>query len=103
MEYIYSALLLHSAGKKITDTNVKKVLEGAGVKPDEAKIKALIASLDGVDIEEAIKQSAVAPVAAAPAPSAEGEQKQGEKEEDSEEDEEKKAEEAAEGLASLFG
>lgn len=103
MEYIYAALLLHSAGKKITDANVKKVLDGAGVTSDAAKIKALVASLDGVNIEEAVKQTAVAPVAAAPAPGKGTEQKAEEKEEESEEDAEKKAEEAAEGLASLFG
>ena len=65
MEYIYSAMLLHSAGQKITEANVKKVLEAAGVKADAGKIKALTASLDGVNIEEAIKTAA--PVAAAPA------------------------------------
>ena len=51
MEYIYSAMLLHSAGKKITDENIKKVLTAAGVKADDAKIKALTASLDGVNID----------------------------------------------------
>ena len=66
MEYIYSAMLLHSAGKKISEENLKKVLTAAGVKADDARIKALTASLDGVDIEEAIKSAAVAPVAAAP-------------------------------------
>ena len=67
MEYIYSAMLLHSAGKKITAENVKKVLTAAGVKADDARIKALVASLDGVDIEEAIKSAAAAPVAVAAA------------------------------------
>ena len=66
MEYIYSAMLLHSAGKKIDAANVKKVLEAAGVKADDARIKALTASLEGVNIDEAIKTAAV-PVAAAPA------------------------------------
>ena len=65
MEYVYSAMLLHSAGKEISEANIKKVLEAAGVKADDAKIKALTASLDGVNIEEAIKNAA--PVAAAPA------------------------------------
>ena len=97
MEYVYSALLLHSAEKEITEENVKKVLEGAGITPDEAKIKALVASMEGVDISEAIKQSAVA-VATAPAESGEAKA-----EEADEEDEEKKAEEAAAGLGALFG
>jgi len=106
MEYIYSAMLLHSAGKKITDENVKKVLTAAGVKADDARIKALTASLEGVNIEEAIKTAAV-PVAApaAPAPSggapAEGEEKKEEKKK--EKKEEVSEEEAAAGLGALFG
>ena len=66
MEYVYSAMLLHSAGQKIDEANVKKVLTAAGVKADDARIKALVASLDGVNIDEAIKTAAI-PVAAAPA------------------------------------
>ena len=96
MEYVYSALLLHSTKQDITAANIKKVLMSAGVQPDEAKIKALVASMEGVDIEEAVKQAAVA--VAAPAAAA-GEKK----EEVSEEEEEKKAEEAAAGLGALFG
>ena len=103
MEYVYASLLLHSLGKEINEENVKKTLEAAGSKADEAKIKALVASLDGVNIEEAIKNAIVAPVAA-PAASAEaGEAKAEAKDEPSEEEQEKKAEEAASGLASLFG
>jgi large subunit ribosomal protein L12 len=104
MEYVYSAMLLHSAGKKITEENVKKVLTAAGVKADDAKIKALTASLDGVNIDEAIKTAAV-PVAAAPAPaSVEGkpEEKKEEKKK-KEEKEEVSEEEAAAGLGALFG
>ena len=68
MEYVYAAMLLHKAGKKVDESSVKKVLEAAGVKPDDARIKALVAALEGVNIEEAIKTAAVAaPVAAAPA------------------------------------
>ncbi len=99
MEYVYSALLLHSAGKEVNETNVKKVLEGAGIKVDEARIKALVAALEGVNIEEVIKQAAL-PVATAPAKE---EKKAEEKEKPKPEEEEKKAEEAVSGLASLFG
>jgi len=105
MEYIYSAMLLHSAGKKITEEGVKKILTAAGVKADEARIKALTASLDGVDIEEAIKTAAI-PVAAAPATSeksaSSGEDKKEEKKKE-EEEEEVSEEEAAAGLGALFG
>ena len=55
MEYIYSALLLHKTGQQINETNVKKVLETAGAKVDETKVKALVTSLENVDIEEVIK------------------------------------------------
>lgn len=96
MEYIYAALLLHKAGKPIDEAHVKKVLESAGVHAEEGRIKALVAALDGVNIDEAIKEAAVVPVAAAPvvaAPVAKKEEKK----------EEKKTEEAAAGLGALFG
>jgi len=112
MEYIYSAMLLHSAGKKITEENVKKVLTAAGVKADDAKIKALTASLEGVNIEDAIKTAAV-PAAIAPVPAAaktgeaapaEGKGKPEEKKkEKKKEEEEVSEEEAAAGLGALFG
>ena len=110
MEYVYSAMLLHSAGKKITDENIKKVLTAAGVKADDARIKALTASLEGVNIDEAIKTAAVPVAAPAAAPSgdasapAEG-KSEGKKEEKKkkEEKEEVSEEEAAAGLGALFG
>ena len=70
MEYVYAALLLHSAGKEINDAAITAILEAAGIKPDVAKVKALVSSLEGVNIDEAIKQSTTVPVAA-PAPTEE--------------------------------
>ena len=106
MEYIYSAMLLHSAGKKVTEEGIKKILTAAGVKADDARIKALTASLEGVNIEDAIKTAAV-PVAAAPAASEKDTSKEEKKEEDKkkkeEEEEEVSEEEAAAGLGALFG
>ena len=99
MEYVYAALLLHSTGKKVEEAAVTKVLEAAGEKPDSSRVKALIASLKDVNIEEAIAKAAIAPVAAAPAAAAQGQA--GKKEEPVEEG--KTEEEAAEGLSSLFG
>lgn len=99
MEYVYTALLLHSAKKEISEASVSSVLKAAGVEADSAKIKALVASVANVNIEEAIKQAAVAPVAAAAAPAAHAEGKKEEKKEDTA----KAAEAAAEGLGSLFG
>ena len=103
MEYIYSAMLLHSAGQKITEEHVKKVLTAAGVKADETRIKALVASLEGVNIDEAIKSAAAVPVAA-PAHAAGDAPADGKK--DGKKKEEKKEEvsqeEAAAGLGALF-
>ena len=102
MNYIYASLLLHSAGKDINEHNVKKVVEATGENADEARIKALVAALEGVDIKSVIEKAAM-PVAVAAAPAATAEVKAEKKEEASEEELEKKAEEAAEGLAALFG
>jgi len=100
MEYIYAAMLLHKAGKKVDEGSVKKVLEAAGVHSDEARVKALVAALEGVNIDEAIKTAAfAAPVAAAPAAHG-GEAK---KKEEKKEEEKPSAEEAAAGLGALFG
>jgi large subunit ribosomal protein L12 len=100
MEMIYAALLLHSAGKKVDEHSLTKVLESVGKKPEPGMVKAVVSSLEGVNIDDAIKQAAF--VAAAPA-SAPAEAKAEKKEEKKEEDTAKKAEEAASGLSSLFG
>jgi large subunit ribosomal protein L12 len=104
MEYIYSAMLLHSAGQKVTEEHVKKVLTAAGVKADESRIKALVASLEGVNIDEAIKTAAI-PVAAAPAQAAASGEASADKktEKKKEKKEEVSEEEAAAGLGALFG
>jgi large subunit ribosomal protein L12 len=100
MELVYAALLLHSMKKPIDETHVKKIVEAAGGEVDSARIKALVGSLHGVNIDEAIKQAAVTAVAA---PAAAHHEKPVEEKEESAEDQEKKAEEAAGGLSSLFG
>ena len=103
MEYIYAAMLLNKAKQEINEESVQKVLEAAGVKADTARIKALVAALEGIDIENAIKESmVVAPVATA-TPSAEGQVPAEEKKEEKKEEETKSTEEAAAGLGSLFG
>lgn len=103
MEYVYAALMLHSAGKKVDEANVKKVVEAAGETPDDAKIKALVASLEGVNIDEAMKKAVVTPTAPAPAAEAKEGKPGKEKKEKEPEEEKKTEEEAAGGLASLFG
>jgi large subunit ribosomal protein L12 len=101
MEYVYAAMLLHKAGKEINEKNVSEVLTVAGVSADAARVKALVASIAEVDIDEAIK-SAPAMMAAAPATAVAAPAKE-EKKEEEEEDETKKEEEAMEGLGALFG
>ncbi|MCW4030239.1 MAG: 50S ribosomal protein P1 [Candidatus Bathyarchaeota archaeon] len=106
MENIYAAMLLHKAGKEINEDSVTKVLEAAGLTVDAVQVKALVASLSEVNIDEAIKAAptmmAAAPVAAAAAESkpaaapAEDKKKKAE-------DEKAKEEAALEGLGALFG
>ena len=98
MEYVYAALLLHSAGEKVTEAGVTKVLTAACVKVEEQRIKALVAALSEIKIEDALKAAQAIPVAAAPAAAAEGK-----KEEKKPEDDKKKGEEALAGLGALFG
>ena len=103
MEYVYAALMLHKLQKEVTEENVTSVVKATGAEVNEAQVKALVASLADVNIEEAIK---AAPVAAAPAATAAeapagGDDKKEEKK--AEPPSEKQEEQAMEGLASLFG
>ncbi len=102
MEYVYSAMLLHAAGKPVSEDNLKKVLTAAGVKADDARVKALTAALEGVNIDEAMKTAVAMPAAAAPAaPAAPTTEKKDDKKKD--EEEKVSEEEAAAGLGALFG
>lgn len=96
MQYVYAAMLLHSAKQELSEGNVESVLKSAKVEFDTAKVKAMVASLKNINIDDAIAKAAIAAVAApaagAAAPAAE------------EKKEEKKTEEeAAAGLGALFG
>lgn len=98
MELIYAALLLHKSGKPINEENLKKVITAVGAHVDSAKIKAVVAALENVDIEKAIKEAAVvsaAPVASHAAPA---EHKKEEKKEEKKDDSQVMA-----GLGALFG
>jgi large subunit ribosomal protein L12 len=97
MEYVYAALLLHKLKQNITEDSVKGVVKAAGVAPDDVRVKALVAALSEVNIEEALKAAPVAVAAAAPAGGGAAAAKAEEKKD------EKKEEEALEGLSSLFG
>lgn len=101
MEYVYAAMLLHSAEKDIDEAAVSAVLKAAGVDADDARVKALVASLASVDIGEAMTQAIAAPAAAAPAAAAGGDAPAAEEAPAEEEEEDEGA--AFEGLGSLFG
>ena len=91
---------------RLTDLYKSILLLGkaTGAEVNEAQVKALVASLADVNIEEAIKAAPVA-VAAAPAAAAEAPAGGDEKKEEKKADppSEKQEEQAMEGLASLFG
>ena len=96
MEYTYAALLLHKLGQEVSEDNLKKVISATGATVDESKVKVLVASLKGVNIDEQLANASL--MTAAPAGGTGGA--------DATKEEPKKEEpkaEAAEGLASLFG
>jgi large subunit ribosomal protein L12 len=105
MEYVYAALLLHKLKQNITEDSVKNVVKAAGVAPDDVRVKALVAALSEVNIEEALKAAPVAVAAAAPAAgaAAPAAASGGGAAAAPAKEEEKKEEEALEGLSSLFG
>ena len=106
MEYVYAALMLHKLKKDINEANITSLVKASGAEVNEAQVKALVASLADVNIEEAIKAAPVA-VAAAGAPAeaaAGGDAKKGEGKDKPSAEEKGKTEEAAmEGLSALFG
>jgi large subunit ribosomal protein L12 len=61
MEYVYAALILNESGAEINEENLTGVLESAGVDVEESRVKALIAALEDVDIDEAVEQAAAVP------------------------------------------
>jgi len=107
MEYVYAALILHATGKEVTEEGVTSVLSAAGATVNEARAKALIAALEGIDIDQATSTAAFAgaPAAApvAPAPAEKKEEAQAEGEEEKEKEKEEEEETGMEGLGALFG
>ena len=105
MEYVYAALLLHSAGKDVTEDAIKNVGAASGVAADDVRIKALVAALEGVDITKVLSQAAAVPVAAAAAPvsAAAAAAAAPAAKEEKEESKEAAEESGVEGLGALFG
>ena len=98
---MYAAMLLHSAKKQITEEAVTAILNAAGVQPDGVRVKALVAALAEVNIDEALKApiitSTTAPVVA---PAAEAKKVEAKPVEAPKEE---KKEEDLQGLGALFG
>ena len=99
MEYMYAAMLLHSSGKEITEGALENILNAAGISPDGIRVKALIAALADVDIDEALKVPVLTAAAPAAAPVVEEEAEEEQEGEEAEEEEE----EDLQGLGALFG
>lgn len=107
MELVYAALTLHESGQEVNEENLQAIVDAADLDVDETEIKALVAALEDVDIEEAM-ETAVATGGAAAGGAAggdaggdeEGEEAEDEEEADDEDDVDE--DEAAEGLGDLF-
>jgi large subunit ribosomal protein L12 len=102
MEYVYAALLLHKLEKEVNETNISSVVKASGTEVNEAQVKALVAALADVNIDEAVKAAPVA-VAAAAAPAAADAAAGGEEKKEKKKEDPKNEEAAMEGLSSLFG
>ena len=116
MEYVYAALLLHESGEEINEDNVTAVLETAGITVEESRVKALVAALEDVDIEDAVEEAAAVPAGGAGGAAAsetadedesEAEADESEEEVDEAADEDEGGDEdeeaSGEGLGDLFG
>jgi len=115
MEYVYAALILHESGEEINEDNLTGVLEAAGVDVEESRVKALVAALEDVDVEEAIETAAAVPAGGAGgaggAAEADETEEADESEAEAEEEDEAEAEDegdddegdGGEGLGELFG
>jgi large subunit ribosomal protein L12 len=101
MEYVYAALLLHKLEKEVNEANIGSVVKASGAEVNEAQVKALVAALADVNIDDAVKAAPVA-VAAAAAPAADA-AAGGKAKEEKKKEEPKNEEAAMEGLSSLFG
>ncbi|QCC50185.1 50S ribosomal protein P1 [Halapricum salinum] len=114
MEYVYAALILNESGEEINEANLTDVLDAAGVDVEESRVKALIAALEDVDIDEAVDQAAAVPATGGAATTDDVESADEGGDEDAAEEEEAADEEDAgdddeddeasgEGLGELFG
>ena len=116
MEYVYAALILNESGEEINEDNLTNVLDAAGVDVEEFRVKALVAALEDVDIDEAVSEAAAVPAGGAAAGGAAADEaaadEGGDEDEEAEEtsdvpdttdDDDEDDEADGEGLGELFG
>jgi large subunit ribosomal protein L12 len=117
MEYVYAALVLNETGTEINEDNLTDVLDAAGADVEDSRVKALVAALEDVDIEEAVEGAAAMPAGGAAGGAGGGTAAGGAAEAEADEEEPEEAEEAeaeeedddddddagGEGLGELFG
>jgi large subunit ribosomal protein L12 len=101
LEYLHAALVLYSTGKDVSEKGIEAIIKAAGGKPDESKVKALVATLSSINIEEAIK-GATLMTTAMPGATGAAEPSKAEKKAEPEEEKEEEAGDDL-GLSSLFG
>jgi len=102
MELVYAALTLHEAGEEVNEENLQSIVDAAGLDVEDTEIKALVAALEEVDIEEAMETAVATGGAAAPAADSGSEEAEEEAEEEEDDEDEADEDEAAEGLGDLF-
>jgi large subunit ribosomal protein L12 len=119
MEYVYAALILNESGEEINEENLTGVLEAAGVDVEQSRVKALVAALEDVEIDDAVEEATAVPAAAggaggaggaaggAPEPAGDDDEDEAEEEEAADEeeagDDDEDEGDAGEGLGELFG
>ncbi len=115
MEYVYAALILNESGAEINEQHLTDVLEAAGVDVEQSRVKALVAALEDVDIDEAVDEAAAVPAGGAAAGGAaaggaaetteddDEEEVEEEAEAEDDDDDEDDEDDAGEGLGELFG
>lgn len=64
MEYIYATLTLNELGEELNEDNITAVLETAGADVTESRVKAIVAALEDVDLDELGQEAGVPPAQA---------------------------------------
>ncbi|PSH00230.1 MAG: 50S ribosomal protein P1 [Nanohaloarchaea archaeon SW_4_43_9] len=105
MELVYAALTLHEAGKEVDEENLQSIVEAADLDVEDSEVKALVAALEDVDIEEAMETAVTgggAPASSSGSSEDSGEEAEEEEAEEEGDEDEADEDEAAEGLGDLF-